>query len=118
MNWLDRLAARFGFWRWPEKNGHRDVDAIARGMRWQAFYGEEGGLADVLATLRRGYFEKAAQVKPGDIDALMALSLADRICAEIDGSFRAVIAHGNTEMEAKRTADRIAAIPAPMRRRL
>lgn len=118
MNLLDRILARFGYWRWPTKSGQRDSDAIARGTRWQAFYSEKGGLEDVIAGIRRAYFEKAGQVKPGDIQALMALSLADRICAEIDGAFRVVIVDGQVAAQAQEHADKIAALPAAMRRRL
>lgn len=116
--WFDRLLARHGYWRWPEKNGHADTDAIARGKRWQAFYNEAGGLQDVLAELRRGYFEKAAQVRPGDVETLQALSLADRICGEIDNRFRIVIVEGEQAAKARDHADKIAELPEPMRRRL
>lgn len=109
---------RFGYWRWPEKNGHTDVDAVARGNRWQTFYGEEGGLGDMLTAMRRSYFERAAQLKPGDIDALMALSLADRIVAEIDGQVRAIIVEGEVAAADRKRAEQIAALPEAMRRRL
>lgn len=115
---FDRILARYGYWRWPEKNGHRDTDAVARGNRWMAFYNEPGGLGDVITSMRRSYFERAGQVKPGDVDALMALALADRICAEIDGTFRAVITEGEMVSRERAQADKIARLPEPMRRRL
>lgn len=115
---IDRLLARYGYWRWPTRNGHRDTDAFARGSRWQAFYSEAGGLGDMLAALRRGYFEKAATLRPGDLDGLMALSLADRVIAEIDGRVRSIIVEGEIQAQQRAHAERIAALPEPMRRRL
>lgn len=118
MKWLNRILTRYGYWRWPERNGVRDTDAVARGQRWLSFYNEPGGLAEVLESMRRGYFEKAGQVKPGDLEALMALSLADRICGEIDGAFRQVITEGQLEANERIRADKIARLPEAMRRRL
>lgn len=115
---IDRLLARFGFWRWPEANGHRDTDPVSRGNRWQNFYGEEGGLSDMLTAMRRSYFERATQAKPGDTDTLLALSLADRIVAEIDGQVRAIIVEGEVAATDRKRADQIAALPEAMRRRL
>lgn len=118
MKVIDRILARFGYWRWPERNGHRDTDAMARGQRWLAFYNEPNGLADMLATIRRGYFERAGQLKPGDVAGLQALSVADRICAEIDGAVRLIIVEGDVAAQAQQHADKIAALPAAQRRRL
>lgn len=115
---IDRLLARYGYWKWPEKNGNRDTDAVARGHRWGSFYGEQGGLSDMLEAMRRSYFERASQLKPGDIDALMALSLADRIVAEIDGQVRAIIVEGEVAATDRKRAEQIAALPEAMRRRL
>lgn len=96
----------------------RGSDAVARGHRWEAFYKEENGLAEMLATIRRGYFERAGQLKPGDIAGLQALSVADRICAEIDGAVRLIIVEGDVAAQAQQHADKIAALPEAMRRRL
>jgi hypothetical protein len=115
---IDRILARYGYWKWPEKNGIRDTNAVARGMRWQTFYDETGGLADTIKELRRGYFEKAAHLKPGDTEALLALSLADRILAEIDGTMRQIIVEGQLAKDNKEHAAKIAALPEAVRRRL
>lgn len=115
---IDRLLARFGYWRWPERNANRDSDAVARGQRWMAFYNEPHGLAEMLATIRRGYFERAGQLKPGDVAGLQALSVADRICAEIDGAVRVIIVEGDVAAQANVHADKIAALPEAQRRRL
>lgn len=117
MRLLHRLLNRFGYWKWPTawSNG---TDPVARGQRWMAYYNEAGGLQDMLAELRRGYFEKASQLKPGDIHGLQALSLADRIIAEIDGRVRTIIVEGEAAAREREHADRIAALPDAMRRRL
>ena len=117
MQIVDRILRRYGYWRWPI-NWQAGSDKIARGKRWQAFYNEEGGLKDVIAEMRRAYFERAAHLKPGDIDGLTALSLADRICGEIDGAFRLVIVEGEQEEQAQAHAEKIAKLPQAMRRRL
>lgn len=116
--WLDRFLHRFGYWRWPVAWASKGTDPVARGNRWMAFYHEEAGLAEMLQLLRRGYFEKAATLKPGDIDGLMALSLADRIIGEIDGQVRMIIAVGEQAARERAHADKIAALPEAMRRRL
>lgn len=72
----------------------------------------------MIAAMRRSYFERAAQLKPGDVDGLMALSLADRICGEIDGQVRAIITEGEIAAAERARADRIAGLPEAMRRRL
>lgn len=115
---LDALARRLGYWRWPVAWASKGADPVARGNRWMAFYHEEAGLQEMLQLLRRGYFEKAAQLKPGDIDGLMALSLADRIIGEIDGQVRLIIAVGEQAAVERAHADKIAALPEAMRRRL
>lgn len=114
---IDRLLRRLGYWRWPVawKAGG---DPVARGQRWMAFYNEENGLQDTIAELRRGYFEKAGQLKPNDIAGLQALSLADRILAEIDGRVRTIIVEGEAAAREREHAEKIAALPEPMRRRL
>ena len=85
-------------------------DAIARGERWESFYREEGGLADMIERLRRSYFEKVGSLKPGDHDSLVALGMADRIAREIEQQVRQVIDTGKIEASAKGHANKIAAI--------
>lgn len=114
---IDRLLRRFGFWRWPA-GANNGSDPVVRGERWMAFYNEDGGLRDMIAELRRGYFEKAGQLRPGDTDALQALSVADRILAEIDDRVRVIIVEGEAAAREREHAARIAALPAAARRRL
>lgn len=117
MNRLNRLLARYGYWRWPKATNQGD-DPVARGQRWRSFYNETGGLADMIRELRRGYFEKAGHLQPGDIQGLQALSLADRILAEIDGRVRTIIVEGEAAAREREHAAKIAALPEAMRRRL
>jgi len=117
-NWIDRVLRRFGYWRWPERNGIKDTDAVARGMRWMAFYNEPNGLRDAFENMRRAYFERASKLKPDDVHGLLALSLADRVIAEVDGYIRAVIVEGESERQRQEAAERIKELPEPMRRRL
>lgn len=117
VRFIDRILRHFGYWRWPI-SWSAGSDKIARGKRWQAFYNEEGGLKDVIADLRRGYFVKAGHLRPDDLAGLQALSLADRILAEIDGTFRVIIVEGEAEEQAQAHAEKIAKLPEPKRRRL
>lgn len=112
------LARRFGYWKWPIAWHAKGIDPVARGNRWMAFYNEEAGLQEMLQLLRRGYFEKAATLKPGDVAGLMALSLADRVIAEIDGQVRAIIVQGEVAATERAHAEKIAALPEAIRRRL
>ena len=114
---IDRLLRKLGYWRWPAQ-WHEAGDPVQRGQRWQAFFHEEGGLDDMLQAMRRSYFERAAQLRPGDTDGLVALSLADRIVAEIDGQIRAIIVEGESAAADRERAAKIAALPEAMRRRL
>lgn len=117
---IDRLLARYGYFKrdWQRPNGHADIDAIARASRWQAFYNEPGGVADLIAGIRKSYFEKVGNLKPGDTDALQALATADRICRELDAAICAVIDTGKLEQEARKHTDQIEGLPRSQRRRL
>lgn len=77
-------------------------DAVARGDRWQSFYSEEGGLADMIAAIRKGYFEAAAGLGISETDKVYEYALADRIAREIDREAQKIIISGKIE------ADRIA----------
>lgn len=112
MSWLDRLFAWLGYYR----NDHVRVrlengsDAVARGQRWENFYHEVGGLADMIEGLRRGYFVKVGSLKPGDHDSLLALGMADRIAREIEREVLSVIETGKLRANEAQHAARVAAI--------
>ncbi len=60
------LCDRFDIVPLDEARRFASTDAVARGQRWEAFYHEEGGLADMIAALRREAFEAAAELVPRD----------------------------------------------------
>lgn len=71
-------------------------DAVERGMRWEQFYREEGGLADMIAALRREAFEVAGELDPKDTDKIYYWATADRNLRRLEGKVLAVIATGKT----------------------
>lgn len=121
---IARIMAWFGYVKdtprvWDtERTTTRDQDALVRARRWIAFYQEDGGIGDMIASLRRSYFEKVGTLKPGDHEALAALAMADRIARELDAQVKAIIDAGKIAEAYKEHADKIAALPAAQRRRL
>jgi len=91
-------------------------DMIHRANRWREFYEEEGGLSDVLGTLRRAYFERAAELMPGDTGQLLKLGMAAKIVDQIDAHVRQILAAGRLEQAAQDHAERIARLPEARRR--
>lgn len=91
-------------------------DAIHRGKRWREFYEEEGGLRDVLETLRRAYFDRAGELMPNDTAALLKLGMAARIVEQVDAHIRHIMCAGRLEQAAQDHADRIAKLPEARRR--
>jgi hypothetical protein len=91
-------------------------DAIHRATRWQGFYEEEGGLRDMLATLRQAYFDRAADLLPSDTAALLKLGMAAKIVDQIQSQITHVVTAGKVEQAAQDHADRIARLPEARRR--
>ena len=91
-------------------------DVIHRANRWREFYEEDGGLRDVLDTLRRAYFERAGDLMPGDSAALLKLGMAAKIVEQIDAHIRHILTAGKLEQAAQDHADRIARLPEARRR--
>lgn len=113
MTLADRIAAHFGYTRATPRSLERisnGTDAIARGQRWQAFAEEEGGLYDMIASLRRDYFTKVGQLSPGDTDKLLALGMADKIAQEIERKVQSVIETGRIRANDKQHTSKIAGI--------
>jgi hypothetical protein len=107
---LDWIAAKLGYVTRDYPRINNGADAMARGERWEAFYREEGGLADMILSLRRDYFEKVGSLKPGDMEALQSLGMADRIAREIDAKVREVIDTGKIARSNAEHANKIASI--------
>lgn len=91
-------------------------DIIHRANRWREFYEEEGGLKDVLGTLRRAYFDRAGELMPGDTAALLKLGMAAKIVEQLDAHIRHIVAAGRLEQAAQDHAERIARLPEARRR--
>jgi len=91
-------------------------DAVHRAHRWREFYEEDGGLREVLDTLRRAYFDRASELMPNDTSALLKLGMAGKIVAQVDEHIRHIIAAGRLEQAAQDHAERIARLPEARRR--
>lgn len=94
------LCARFGIVPLDEARRFASPDAVARGQRWEAFFHEEGGLADMIAALRREAFEAAAELDPSDTAKIYYWATADRNLRRLEQKVRGVIVNG--QIEAKR----------------
>jgi hypothetical protein len=81
------------------------TDAVERGMRWEAFYREEGGLRDMLDALRREAFEAAAELDPKDTDKIYYWATADRNIRRLQARIENVVATGRIENERRRAVD-------------
>lgn len=104
------LCHRFSIALVAEARVANGTDAVARGQRWQSFYDEENGLRDMFNSLRRDYFEKVGEVKPGDVDSLKALAMADKIAREVERKVKTVIETGRIRANDREHTNKIAAI--------
>lgn len=86
------------------------ADAVERGARWEMFYREQGGLADMIAALRREAFEAAAELDPKDTDKIYYWAMADRNLRRLQARVEAVVITGQTEAERIRAVEREAAV--------
>lgn len=91
-------------------------DPIHRATRWQHFYAEAGGLKEVLDTLRKAYFHRAADLMPNQTSELLKLGMAAKIVDQIDQHVLYIINAGKVEQAAQEHADKIARIPEAKRR--
>lgn len=91
-------------------------DIVHRANRWREFYDEDGGLKDVLDTLRRAYFDRAGELMPGDTAALLKLGMAAKIVEQVDTHIRHILTAGRLEQAAQDHAERIAKLPEARRR--
>lgn len=91
-------------------------DPVLRAERWQAFYHEDGGLKDVLDTLRQAYFHRASDLMPSDTSALLKLGMASKIVDQVEAHVQAIISAGKVAAAAQDHADKIAKLPEARRR--
>jgi len=81
-------------------------DVIARSERWEQFYLEEGGIADLIAALRMEAFEAAAETPPEDVAKLQYWAMADRNVRRLDARIRGIIMSGKIEVRRDETIQR------------
>lgn len=91
-------------------------DAIHRATRWQMFYEEDGGLREVLDTIKGAYLDRAADLMPNDTAALLKLGMARKIVDQINSHVVSIINAGKIEQAAQDHADKIARLPEARRR--
>lgn len=91
------LCRRFDISLLDEARRFVSPDAIARGQRWEAFYLEQGGIADMIKALRAEAFEAAAELDPRDTDKIYYWATADRNLRRLDRRIRGVIENGKLE---------------------
>lgn len=96
VNWL---IARFDLSVIDDTRRMNGSDAVERGARWESFYREQGGLADMLEALRREAFEAAAELDPKDTDKIYYWATADRNLRRLQQRIESVIQHGKIEAE-------------------
>lgn len=76
-------------------------DLVARGERWEQFYREEGGLADMIAVMRFEAFEAYADCRPSDASEKEYLAQQDRCWRMLDARVQNVIATGIAEARSR-----------------
>lgn len=91
-------------------------DPIQRGRRWEAFYNEEGGLKDMLETIRQTYLDRLAHVDPANADQLRILATAHRVSREFEGMIRSIISGADVAQASKDYTAKMQAIPEAARR--
>jgi hypothetical protein len=89
---------------------HGGGDAVERGQRWEAFYRERGGLADMLADLRREAFEAATEAGVRDDQTRLAWMLQDRAYRRLALAVEAVVVTGKAEVAKREQLDRDAKV--------
>ena len=107
---LDRIAAWFGYYPREYKRIHLGGDAIARGARWEQFYTEEGGLADMLRAMRQELFEDWAEARFGDVPTRDRLAVKDEAIRDLARRVQTVVDTGKLRASEQAQKDRIAAI--------
>lgn len=92
-------------------------DPIVNGQ--QAERAMEQFLAPAFEEVAQVYTQRLSEVaaaEPWATDKIVKLALANRVLKEVRAQIEHLIANGKLEQDAKRTADKIAAIPIERRR--
>ena len=82
------------------------TDAVERGQRWEMFYREQGGLADMIASLRTGYFEAASAIGHRDDKSLYEFVVADRVARELEREILQIVVTGKAEFDRRQMIER------------
>lgn len=101
------LCERFAIVPLDETRKSMGADAVARSERWELFYLEEGGLADMIRQVRAEAFEAAAETPPDRIETLQYWTTSDRVARRLEQKVRAVIAAGRIEASNRNQMDRL-----------
>lgn len=88
------LCRRFDINPLDEARRFVSPDAVTRGQRWEGFYHEQGGLADMIQSARREAFEAYAECRPDNVAEKEYLAASDRCWRQIDRRIRSVIETG------------------------
>jgi len=91
-------------------------DPILRGNRWRAFYNEDDGLKDMLATIKATYLERIAACNPMDVEQLRVLATAHKVTTQLEGMVRAIIDGADVAQASKEWTTKMQQIPAAARR--
>ena len=103
------LCRRFDIVPLDEARRFVSPDAIIRGQRWESFYHEEGGLADMILQARREAFEAYSECRPDNVAEKEYLAASDRCWRQIDRRIRTVIETG--KLEAKKAEVKSVGMP-------
>lgn len=106
------LCDRFSVHPLDEARINMGSDKQARSQRWEMFAREEGGLFDLLDTIRGEYLDAMGKVAPGDTDKLEALAIGGRVVEQLRAQVRSVIAAGEIEARNVDRAARLSVVPA------
>lgn len=91
------LCHRFDVWPMDETRYSMGDDAKARSERWEMFAREDGGLFDMIETLRRETFEQASEIPPHEVEKLQYAAMSDRNLRRLKQRVVGVIAAGKIE---------------------
>lgn len=106
------MCDRFDVHPLDETRINLGADKKARSQRWEAFAKEDGGLFDLLDTIRGEYLDAMGKVQPGDTDKLEALAIGGRVVEQLRSQVRSVIAAGEIEARNEDRAAKFSVVPA------
>lgn len=82
------------------------TDLVERGQRWESFYREQGGIADMLKAIRVEAFEAAGECRVDDTASIHAWAIQDRNIRKLQARIEGVVTAGKLEQQRRETAER------------